>query len=278
MGERDSTKQHKGGKSTLLINGSKNQELCFGLWCSFCRTHPLYTEHGDAAGCSETQDRHCAPLVLWKIWSPKQKRALKTKQKKKRLLGGKWVVKNALCKEKRGRHMKPMTRSVVQLCLTLQPNGLQPSRLLCPWDSPGKNAGERCHFLLQRIFLTQESNRWLPRLVHWHADFLPLWYLGNSILGHMAEKLKSYIFTSSFGASGLKPNPRVNGLEWIYTWVKNIKTLEDFGQRKLIITGFLFYFPKKRLASFVLRTVTLRQQENVSSVSVDTHATAQSQT
>ena len=84
-------------------------------------------------------------------------------------------------------------------------------------------------------------------------------------------------FTSSFGASGLKSNPRVNGLEWIYTRVKNIKTLEDFGQRKLIITGFLFYFPKKRLASFVLWTVTLRQLENASSVSVDTHTTAQSQ-
>ena len=26
---------------------------------------------------------------------------------------------------------------------------LQPSRLLCPWDFPGKNAGVGCHFLLQ---------------------------------------------------------------------------------------------------------------------------------
>ena len=25
----------------------------------------------------------------------------------------------------------------------------QPTRLLCPWDSPGKNAGVGCHFLLQ---------------------------------------------------------------------------------------------------------------------------------
>ena len=33
-------------------------------------------------------------------------------------------------------------------------------RLLPPWDSPGKNT---CHFLLQRIFLTQESNPGLPR-------------------------------------------------------------------------------------------------------------------
>ena len=36
----------------------------------------------------------------------------------------------------------------LQSCLTVQPNGLQPTRLLCPWDSPGKNTGVGCHFLL----------------------------------------------------------------------------------------------------------------------------------
>ena len=28
---------------------------------------------------------------------------------------------------------------VSQLCLTLQLHGLEPSRLLCPWDFPGEN-------------------------------------------------------------------------------------------------------------------------------------------
>ena len=31
---------------------------------------------------------------------------------------------------------------------SLQPRGLQPTRLLRPWDSPGKNTGVGCHFLL----------------------------------------------------------------------------------------------------------------------------------
>ena len=39
-----------------------------------------------------------------------------------------------------------------------QPNELWPARLLCPWDSPGKNIGVDCHSLLQGIFMTQESN------------------------------------------------------------------------------------------------------------------------
>ena len=41
---------------------------------------------------------------------------------------------------------------------SLRPYGLQPARLLCPWDSPGKNTGVGCHFLLQGIFPTQGSN------------------------------------------------------------------------------------------------------------------------
>ena len=31
-----------------------------------------------------------------------------------------------------------------------QPHGLQPSRLLCPWDFPGKSTGVGCHCLLHR--------------------------------------------------------------------------------------------------------------------------------
>ena len=33
---------------------------------------------------------------------------------------------------------------------SLRPRGLQPTRLLCSWDSPGEDTGVGCHFLLQR--------------------------------------------------------------------------------------------------------------------------------
>ena len=39
---------------------------------------------------------------------------------------------------------------VAQSCPTLsRPHGLQPTRLLCPWDFPGKSTGMGCHCLLQ---------------------------------------------------------------------------------------------------------------------------------
>ena len=46
---------------------------------------------------------------------------------------------------------------------SVRPYGLQPSRLLCPWDSLGKSTRVSCHDLLQGIFPTQGSN---PGLLH----------------------------------------------------------------------------------------------------------------
>ena len=67
-------------------------------------------------------------------------------------------------------HLLDSTVSVsvcVCVCVSdsLQPHGLEPARLLCPWDSPGKNT-VGCHFFLQRIFPTQGSNSHLLHLLH----------------------------------------------------------------------------------------------------------------
>ena len=69
----------------------------------------------------------------------------------------------------------------------LWPSGLRPARLLCPWDSPGKNTGVGCHALFQWIFQTQGSNSHLLRLPQWQADFFvfsfssPLSNLGSPV-------------------------------------------------------------------------------------------------
>ena len=62
-----------------------------------------------------------------------------------------------------------------QSCLTLlQAYGLQPSRFLCPWDSPGKNNGVGCHALLQGIFPT-----WGPTYV---------FCIGRWVLYHLSHQ------------------------------------------------------------------------------------------
>ena len=57
---------------------------------------------------------------------------------------------------------------------SVQPCGLQPARLLCSWDSPGKNTGVGCHALLQGIFLIQGLNPCLLCFLDWQSSSLPL--------------------------------------------------------------------------------------------------------
>ena len=71
-------------------------------------------------------------------------------------------------------------------CLTLQPQGLQPTRPLCPWNFPDKNTGVGLHFLLQGIFPTQGSNL---RLMHWQVDSWPLSHLGSSWATQVASSI-----------------------------------------------------------------------------------------
>ena len=40
---------------------------------------------------------------------------------------------------------------------SVRPHRQQPTRLCCPWDSPGKNTGVGCHFLLQCMKVKSES-------------------------------------------------------------------------------------------------------------------------
>ena len=64
-----------------------------------------------------------------------------------------------------------------QSCPALCNHGLL-DRLLCSMDSPGKNAGVDCHFLLQGTIPTQGSNLCL---LHWQTDSLPLSHMGSPL-------------------------------------------------------------------------------------------------
>ena len=44
---------------------------------------------------------------------------------------------------------------------SVRPHRQQPTRLPCPWDSPGKNTGVGCHFLLQCMKVKSLSHVWL---------------------------------------------------------------------------------------------------------------------
>ena len=62
----------------------------------------------------------------------------------------------------------------LQVCSTLQLYGLQPTRLCCPWDSPGEDPGVGCHALLQGNLPDPGINPCPSCLVLWREDSLPL--------------------------------------------------------------------------------------------------------
>ena len=68
-----------------------------------------------------------------------------------------------------------------------------PARLLCPWNSPGKNTGVGSHSLLQGIFPIKESNPTMYKME------LPGWFSGKE---HTCQAGDSGLIPGSGRSSG----------------------------------------------------------------------------
>ena len=84
---------------------------------------------------------------------------------------------------------------------SFQPHGLQPAKLLHPWDFPGKSTGVGCQFLLQEIFQTQGLNLGLVHcrqmLYHLRPQGSPIFAvlrMGNMAFGITFWKTKQDVF------------------------------------------------------------------------------------
>ena len=74
---------------------------------------------------------------------------------------------------------------------SLWPHGLYPTRLLCPWGSPGRNTGVGCHDLLHGIFLTRILYILFQILLHCRW----LWNIEYSSLSYIADLCLSLLYT-----------------------------------------------------------------------------------
>ena len=79
---------------------------------------------------------------------------------------------------------------------SLPPHGLQPVKLLCPWNSPGRNTGVGIYSLLQGIFLTQILNL---GLLHCRQIFLPSGPPGKPISLSNFQFIPLYIYMWTYG-------------------------------------------------------------------------------
>ena len=91
----------------------------------------------------EVKENHFLPKKKWKIFHGECPR---------------WFLKNKqnLNRQNSVLYYAMLSHSVVSSSSWL--HGVYPTRLLCPWDFPGKNTGVGFHFLLPWIFLTGELN------------------------------------------------------------------------------------------------------------------------
>ena len=86
---------------------------------------------------------------------------------------------------------------------SVQPQRRQPTRLPCPWDSPGKNTGVGCHCLLQGMKVKSESEvvQSCPTL----SDPMDCSLPGSSIHGIFQARVLEWgaiALLFSFGVSG----------------------------------------------------------------------------
>ena len=77
------------------------------------------------------------------------------------------------------------------------PTLCEPTRLLYPWDSLGKNTGVGSHSLLEGIFLTQGSKLHLLCLLHWQVGLCVCVCVCVCVYHehHLGSPLRCYRFT-----------------------------------------------------------------------------------
>ena len=78
-------------------------------------------------------------------------------------------------------HNAAAAAKLLQLCPTVRPHRWKPTRFPHPWDSPGKNTGVGCHFLLQCVKV--KSEREVAQLCLTLSDPMDYSLPGSSIHG-----------------------------------------------------------------------------------------------
>ena len=104
---------------------------------------------------------------------------------------------------RRLRHRGVTWRACSVVSDSLQPHGLQPTRLPSPWDSPGKNTGVGCHFLLQCMKVKTESEVAQSCPTLW--DPMDVAYQAPPSMGFSRLEYWSGL---QFPTPGYLPNPR----------------------------------------------------------------------
>ena len=146
--------------------------------------------------------------------------------------------------------------------ISLRLHGLQPTKLVHPWDFPGKNAGVSCHFLLQRIFLTQGLN---PGFPHRRQMLYRLSHQGSPISKGRGEQRGTCQHVPPRIAAASAPVPVVGNF-WPTSLQKALKHSQAGLGQFLVMSLLLSLGPGVHKVLFVTRTNLCFSQSYGSSV------------
>ena len=73
-------------------------------------------------------------------------------------------------------YMLCCAKSLYSCPTLLQSYGLEPNRLLCPWDFPGKNTGVGCHFLLHIYTMNINAKKRLTKMIKYKSEMFKKGY------------------------------------------------------------------------------------------------------
>ena len=117
----------------------------------------------------------------------------------------------------------------------MQSHRRQPTRIPCPWDSPGKNTGVGCHFLLQCIKVKSESEvaQSCPTLCNPMDCSLP----GSSVHGIFQTRVLEWVATA-FSTYQDYQLPISYQEIYIYIYIFMCIYIYVYSNRKLILSSY----------------------------------------
>ena len=127
---------------------------------------------------------------------------------------------------------------------SVRPHRQQPTRFSCPWDSPGKNTGVGCHFLLQCMKVKSESE--VVQSCRTLSDPMDCSLLGFSIHGIFRQEYWSAVplpspamqetcvqFLSQEGNLEVVMATHSSTLVWSPPWTEHPGRLEAMGSHRV---------------------------------------------
>ena len=138
----------------------------------------------------------------------------------------------------------------------MRPHRWQPTRLLCPWDSPGKNTGVGYHFFLQGVKVKSESE--VAQLYLTLSDPMDCSLPGSSVHGIFQARTLEWV-ASAFSLIGSKCSYFKIVLKWRNSSRRKFYTFWEYFSSSSIYEQIYSFLAEDNTILKVFRSISWRR-------------------